>query len=484
MSESVEPVVSEPEVSESESVLPEKTDSEVTTSATPMTQTATSEATSSESTTTETAEPESTTAEVVGVPRIDGSVSPREGNLKKGDRIIDTVRYEGLVPGKSYILFAFVTDQKTGKVLGSGSTELVPGRGYVLFASVADKDTEKTPGSENTGSAATASSGTRDVIITLDEDMNGSAVVSERLVSKEVDRQGKDSPSSEGNEIAFHDGRGEEDQTIVAQAYDVPGEESSAVSSDPSASAGQASSASSATPMDSVITANSGFVPDSKTTTSDVVSDANTPKANLKVTQQDGVLTGEVEYENLKADTEYVVTGQVVDKKTGQTTGSVNAATFRTPKASTPTTSGKATVAVPVGQTAEAQTLKTTVSTPKTDSEGRVVGVNEAVVSATSTAPQVVSTGSSRVAAVAVKTMTETSAKATTTRTSTQSTTGSATAKSAAPSTRVTNTARSSSSPVAQSVGAPRTSTAERVTISNVPSGSSGFADWMPAEVL
>ncbi|WP_414017572.1 VaFE repeat-containing surface-anchored protein [Corynebacterium accolens] len=125
-------------------------------------------------------------------PKIETEASIKDGNrVEKGATVIDTVTYEDLVPGKHYTLKAKLISKADGKtVLGESSTELVPDE----------------------------SAGKKDVEIVVNDKADpavGSAVAFEKLVSTEVDKDGKDtSNSTDENTIATHENINDEKQTV------------------------------------------------------------------------------------------------------------------------------------------------------------------------------------------------------------------------------------------------------------------------------
>ncbi|MBC3179858.1 VaFE repeat-containing surface-anchored protein [Corynebacterium sp. zg-917] len=121
--------------------------------------------------------------------------------VKNGVAVIDTVTYEGLVPGKVYTLTADLINKEDGKtVLGSGNKTFIP----------------------------TEPNGSEDVTIVVtnapvDETVTA-AVAFEELTSTQVDRAGKDNPkggdtpeTSDDNEIAEHKDLKDKDQTVESK---------------------------------------------------------------------------------------------------------------------------------------------------------------------------------------------------------------------------------------------------------------------------
>ncbi|MDK4274983.1 VaFE repeat-containing surface-anchored protein [Corynebacterium accolens] len=125
-------------------------------------------------------------------PKIETEASIKDGNrVEKGATVIDTVTYEDLVPGKHYTLKAKLISKADGKtVLGESSTELVPDE----------------------------SAGKKDVELVVNDKADpavDSAVAFEKLVSTEVDKDGKDtSNSTDENTIATHENINDEKQTV------------------------------------------------------------------------------------------------------------------------------------------------------------------------------------------------------------------------------------------------------------------------------
>ncbi|MBA5244351.1 VaFE repeat-containing surface-anchored protein [Corynebacterium sp. Marseille-Q3615] len=118
--------------------------------------------------------------------------------VKNGVAVVDTVTYEGLVPGKVYTLTADLINKADGKtVLGSGNKTFIP----------------------------SAPNGSEDVTIVVSNAPEGetvtAAVAFETLTSTQVDRTGKDNPkggdtpeTSDDNPIAEHKDINDKDQTV------------------------------------------------------------------------------------------------------------------------------------------------------------------------------------------------------------------------------------------------------------------------------
>ena len=125
-------------------------------------------------------------------PKIETEASIKDGNrVEKGATVIDTVTYKDLVPGKKYTLKAKLISKADGKTeLGEGSVELVPEE----------------------------SAGEQDVEITVNEKADpavDAAVAFEKLVSTEVDKDGKETTgSTDENEIATHEDINDGKQTV------------------------------------------------------------------------------------------------------------------------------------------------------------------------------------------------------------------------------------------------------------------------------
>ena len=125
-------------------------------------------------------------------PEIHTEAKIKDGDrVEKGATVIDTVTYKDLVPGKKYTLKAKLISKKDGEtVLGEGSAELVPEE----------------------------SAGEKDVEITVNDKADpavDAAVAFEKLVSTEVDENGKDtSNSTDENTIATHEDINDEKQTV------------------------------------------------------------------------------------------------------------------------------------------------------------------------------------------------------------------------------------------------------------------------------
>ena len=129
-----------------------------------------------------------------------------EGGLREvvaGAKVVDQVSYEGLVPGKEYILDAQLISKEDGKtVLGE------------------TKGHKFTPESAN---------GTEAVTITVNDDVTEpveAAVAFEELTSTEVNEKGEDTPDTtpeNPNHIAEHKDINDEDQTVTS--HEVEGQE-------------------------------------------------------------------------------------------------------------------------------------------------------------------------------------------------------------------------------------------------------------------
>jgi len=118
-----------------------------------------------------------------------------------GAEIIDTVSYEGLVPGKEYTLSAELISKKDGTtVLGKGEKTFTPA----------------------------AANGTEDVTITVNDDVTEpveAAVAFEELTSTEVNDKGEDTPDAEQpNKVAEHKDIDDKDQTVTSEECDNPGD--------------------------------------------------------------------------------------------------------------------------------------------------------------------------------------------------------------------------------------------------------------------
>ena len=118
-----------------------------------------------------------------------------------GAEIIDTVSYEGLVPGKEYTLSAELISKEDGTtVLGKGEKTFTPA----------------------------AANGTEDVTITVNDDVTEpveAAVAFEELISTEVNDKGEDTPDAEQpNKVAEHKDIDDKDQTVTSEECDNPGD--------------------------------------------------------------------------------------------------------------------------------------------------------------------------------------------------------------------------------------------------------------------
>ena len=121
--------------------------------------------------------------------------------VKNGVAVIDTVTYEGLVPGKVYTLSADLINKADGEtVLGSGNKTFIP----------------------------TEPNGSEDVTIVVTNAPEGetvtAAVAFEKLTSTQVDRAGKENPkggetrtTDDDNKIAEHTDLNDEAQTVESK---------------------------------------------------------------------------------------------------------------------------------------------------------------------------------------------------------------------------------------------------------------------------
>ncbi|WKE56276.1 VaFE repeat-containing surface-anchored protein [Corynebacterium tuberculostearicum] len=121
-----------------------------------------------------------------------------EGGLREvvaGAKVVDQVSYEGLVPGKEYILDAQLISKEDGKsVLGKGEATFTP---------------EKSNGMEA-------------VTITVNDDVTEpveAAVAFETLTSTQVDKHGEDNPTDEDNPnpVGEHKDIDDDDQTVTSE---------------------------------------------------------------------------------------------------------------------------------------------------------------------------------------------------------------------------------------------------------------------------
>ena len=136
-------------------------------------------------------------------PKISTNADFAEGSheVVAGAEIIDTVSYEGLVPGKEYTLSAELISKADGKtVLGKGEKTFTPA----------------------------AANGTEDVTITVNDDVTEpveAAVAFEELTSTEVNEEGEDTPDAEKpNKVAEHKDIDDKDQTVTSEECDTPGD--------------------------------------------------------------------------------------------------------------------------------------------------------------------------------------------------------------------------------------------------------------------
>ena len=206
-SESEKPSESE-EPSESESSESSESESVETTSSEASETSESDKPSDGESTTPDkpTEPSESTEPNEPGTPGDDEKDTPKvstnadfEGGLREvvaGAKVVDQVSYEGLVPGKEYILDAQLISKEDGKtVLGE-----VKGHKF-------------TPESAN---------GTEAVTITVNDDVTEpveAAVAFETLTSTQVDKHGEDNPTDEDNPnpVGEHKDINDEDQTVTSE---------------------------------------------------------------------------------------------------------------------------------------------------------------------------------------------------------------------------------------------------------------------------
>ncbi|PAK74419.1 VaFE repeat-containing surface-anchored protein, partial [Lentilactobacillus parakefiri] len=120
-----------------------------------------------------------------------------EGGLREvvaGAKIVDQVSYEGLVPGKEYVLNAELRNKADESVIGKSNP---------------DEPVKFTPES---------ASGDVDVKIIVNDDVKAGSVKQgvayEYLTSTAVDASGKDSESGDENKIAEHTDINDKAQTV------------------------------------------------------------------------------------------------------------------------------------------------------------------------------------------------------------------------------------------------------------------------------
>ena len=206
-SESEKPSESE-EPSESESSEPSESESVETTSSEASETSESDKPSDGESTTPDkpTEPSESTEPNEPGTPGDDEKDTPKvstNADFEKGShavvagaKVVDQVSYEGLVPGKEYILDAQLISKEDGKtVLGE------------------TKGHKFTPESAN---------GTEAVTITVNDDVTEpveAAVAFETLTSTQVDKHGEDNPTDEDNPnpVGEHKDIDDEDQTVTSE---------------------------------------------------------------------------------------------------------------------------------------------------------------------------------------------------------------------------------------------------------------------------
>ena len=125
------------------------------------------------------------------------TVAELEGNrIEANSKVVDTVHFEGLVPGKNYTLSGELVNKADGSVIGHGEATFKP----------------------------TSASGTVTVTLEVSDSVKSpvaEAVVFEHLTSDEVDSTGKES-AGQVNEIADHADINDANQTVTGEVPEKP----------------------------------------------------------------------------------------------------------------------------------------------------------------------------------------------------------------------------------------------------------------------
>ena len=159
---------------------------------------------STESQTTEPTEPTETTEPSKPSEPADTPLEPElrtvaelQGNrIEANAKVIDTVHFEGLVPGKNYTLSGELVNKADGSVIGHGEATFKPtSASGTVTVTLEVSDSVKTPVAE--------------------------AVVFEHLTSDEVDSTGKES-AGQVNEIADHADINDANQTVTGEVPEKP----------------------------------------------------------------------------------------------------------------------------------------------------------------------------------------------------------------------------------------------------------------------
>ncbi|QPR31533.1 VaFE repeat-containing surface-anchored protein [Corynebacterium amycolatum] len=159
---------------------------------------------STESQTTEPTEPTETTEPSKPSEPADTPLEPElrtvaelQGNrIEANAKVVDTVHFEGLVPGKNYTLSGELVNKADGSVIGHGEATFKP----------------------------TSASGTVTVTLEVSDSVKSpvaEAVVFEHLTSDEVDSTGKES-AGQVNEIADHADINDANQTVTGEVPEKP----------------------------------------------------------------------------------------------------------------------------------------------------------------------------------------------------------------------------------------------------------------------
>ena len=125
------------------------------------------------------------------------TVAELQGNrIEANAKVIDTVHFEGLVPGKNYTLSGELVNKADGSVIGHGEATFKPtSASGTVTVTLEVSDSVKTPVAE--------------------------AVVFEHLTSDEVDSTGKES-AGQVNEIADHADINDANQTVTGEVPEKP----------------------------------------------------------------------------------------------------------------------------------------------------------------------------------------------------------------------------------------------------------------------
>ncbi|MDO5030777.1 MAG: VaFE repeat-containing surface-anchored protein, partial [Corynebacterium sp.] len=188
----------EPSTQPSESTTEETTSEETTEKTTQPSESTTEETTSEETTETTTERTSEPSEEPTPLNPSIKTVAELEGNeIVAGAEVTDTVTYEDLVPGAEYTLDASLINKETGDVIGRGAVSFTP----------------------------TTSSGKVDVVITVNKNVDkpvAEAVAFEKLTSTQVNKDGSVNEEGTSKEIANHEDINDANQTVTGDVPETP----------------------------------------------------------------------------------------------------------------------------------------------------------------------------------------------------------------------------------------------------------------------